>query len=104
MRAYPDSIMFAPGKTPLERRLEPIIENADAEDEWFLAIYAGVLKYDLHDIEEELTRYSPIDFRSMAFRKWYSLFILQEMFNPDRIKSGVSSQYNEYQVYPDYNQ
>jgi len=104
MRAYPDSMMFAPGKTPLEKRLEPIIDKSNADDEWFLAVYAGVLKYDLNDLGENLTRYSPVDFRSKTFRSWYALFILQEMFNPDRIKKGVHAQYNEYRVYPDYNE
>ncbi|MFT5823154.1 MAG: hypothetical protein ACI8ZM_004414 [Crocinitomix sp.] len=104
MRAFPDSMMFAPGKSQFELNLEQVIEQEKKDDKWFLTIYAGVFKFRHASLHESVVRYSPIDFRSSAFRKWYALFVLQEMFNPDNIKPGVTQIENTYRIYPDYNE
>lgn len=97
MRAYPDSIMFAPGKTLLEIELENLIRNEkNVEDKWFLGVYAGVFKETSRGVKKAINKYSPNDFRSEAFRPWLYLYILQEMFNFDEVEPGVTQVINEY--------
>ncbi len=81
MEAYPDSMMFAPGKKTIEFEIEKVFGKRGDMDKKFRFMVGNVLGYGRKGSAKQLlASLDVLDFESEEFRKWYYLLLLQLMF------------------------